>query len=378
VSEHDLVLHVGMPRSVVVLRRALAKLRPQLRMHGVAFVGGAQIEQLRHSSGWDCGPRTREGNQPRFARELAAAVSAERRHAGGVLGRRPVQTVLSSERLLGEGHVGLRDAEQFRPYATRAVGQVIEALAARRVQVVLYTHRQDRLMELSYLKRISAGKEYAFEDEFPYRFEPVLDYLDLIDRLHAVPNVADVVVRPLELVDAGQHAFVNDFLGLLGAENALDLSAIGIDPWPYPSVYSGRGAQLALAMNPLMDNPDERRLVSRYLSKNYMASERYSTDLLDRDLRQRILDTYAERNRELFAKYLPDLPPDSYADDPSTFALGNVLSQPAPPKPPAFSVRVRAAASVTAAEALLEFNRRARPAAGRARRAIKRRVQRPR
>jgi hypothetical protein len=286
-----------------------------------------------------------------------------------------VQTVVSSARLLGVRQVGPPDGEQFCRYATRATTQVIEALSARRVQVVLHTQRQDRLMELAFLKRVRDGGQTTFENEFPYRFEVFLDYVGLIDRLRAVPHVSDVVVRPLELVDAGQHAFVNDFLGLFGLEDALDLYAIGIDPRPWPPVYSARGARLALAMTPLLDTPAERRRVHSYLWKTYQASERYSIDLIDRDVRQRILDCYAVPNRELFRKYLPDLPPESYADDPSTFALGNVLRQPVPPEPTALSAHLRTAASTTATDALVGLERWARPTAGRARRAITRRMQ---
>lgn len=373
-SRYDLVLHVGMPRSGALLRRALVRLRPQLRAHAVAFVGGPQIDGLRHAAGWQCGRSARGRDASTFAMELSAAVAQEQRHSAGVRGRLPVRTVVSSNRLLGMGPVGRGDAEQFRPHTTVATAQVVKALSARRVQVVLYTHRQDRLMELSYLKLLRSGQHVAFEDEFPNRFEPVLDYLDLIDRLRAVPNVSDVVVRPLELADAGQHAFVNDFLGLFGLENALDLNALGIDPSPYPSVYSARGAQLALALGPLTDTTAERRRVGAYVWKHYRASERYPTDLLGRDVRRRILDCYAERNRELFRTHLPDLPADSYSDDPSTFALGNVLSQPTPTS--AGPARLWTAATGTATDAVVKLERRARPVAGRARRAISRRVPR--
>ncbi|MDQ1630509.1 MAG: hypothetical protein QOC80_481 [Frankiaceae bacterium] len=338
-SEFDLILHVGMPRSGAVLRRALSRLRPQLRMHGVAFVGKRQIGGLSHVAGWDSGPTTQRNQAPSFERELSDAVAAERGLTSRAPGRRPVQTIVSCDRLLGTGDLGPADEEQFRPYASRAMAQVITALSAHQVQIVLYTHRQDRLMELSYLKRIREGRPGAFADEFPFHGRPVLDYLDLIDRLLAVPKVADVVVRPVELVDAGQHALVNDFLGLVGLENALDLYAMGIDPWPYPPVYSARGAQLALVLNPLMDTPRERRRLRAYLWDNYRASERYATDLLDRGVRQRILDCYAERNQELFRRWMPDLPSNSYDDDPSTFALGNVLGPPRPARPAVGRVR---------------------------------------
>jgi hypothetical protein len=345
-SDYDLVLHVGMPRSGAVIRRALTRLRPQLRMHRVAYIGDPQIAGLGHVAGWECGPHASSPQASTFDGELATLVAAERRHAAGVTGRRtPVRTIVSSNRLLGAGDVGRRDAEQFRPYAIPATTQVIKALSARRVQVVLYTQRQDRLMELSYLQRMRTGRAHAFEDEFPDCFEPRFDYLELIDRLRTVPAVADVVVRPLELVDAGQHAFVNEFLGLVGLENRLDLDAMGLDPWPYPPGYSARGARLALALTPLMDTPAERRRLRGFVWENYSTRERYDTDFLDRDVRRGILDSYAELNRELFRTHLPDLPVESYSDDPSTFALGNVLGQPSAPPPPPLSARLGKAAS---------------------------------
>jgi hypothetical protein len=345
-SDYDLVLHVGMPRSGAVIRRALTRLRPQLRTHRVAYIGDPQIAGLGHVAGWECGPHASSPQASTFDGELATLVAAERRHAAGVTGRRtPVRTIVSSNRLLGAGDVGRRDAEQFRPYAIPATTQVIKALSARRVQVVLYTQRQDRLMELSYLQRMRTGRAHAFEDEFPDCFEPRFDYLELIDRLRTVPAVADVVVRPLELVDAGQHAFVNEFLGLVGLENRLDLDAMGLDPWPYPPGYSARGARLALALTPLMDTPAERRRLRCFVWENYSTRERYDTDFLDRDVRRGILDSYAELNRELFRTHLPDLPVESYSDDPSTFALGNVLGQPSAPPPPPLSARLGKAAS---------------------------------
>jgi hypothetical protein len=345
-SDYDLVLHVGMPRSGAVIRRALTRLRPQLRTHRVAYIGDPQIAGLGHVAGWECGPHASSPQASTFDGELATLVAAERRHAAGVTGRRtPVRTIVSSNRLLGAGDVGRRDAEQFRPYAIPATTQVIKALSARRVQVVLYTQRQDRLMELSYLQRMRTGRAHAFEDEFPDCFEPRFDYLELIDRLRTVPAVADVVVRPLELVDAGQHAFVNEFLGLVGLENRLDLDAMGLDPWPYLPGYSARGARLALALTPLMDTPAERRRLRGFVWENYSTRERYDTDFLDRDVRRGILDSYAELNRELFRTHLPDLPVESYSDDPSTFALGNVLGQPSAPPPPPLSARLGKAAS---------------------------------
>lgn len=357
----ELLLHVGMPRSGAVLRPALERLRPQLRAHGIAFIGNAQLEKARHLAGWNRDPWHRPQYAAAFARELTAQVAAESRWAAGRAGQREVRVVVSSDSLLGSGRIGLRDADRFRPYAERALGQVVDALAPVSARVVLYTHRQDRLMELAQLERIQAGRDDSFADQFPNPFAPVLDYGALAERLRSVPGVGDVHVRPVELADAGTYAFVNDFLALVGLADTLDLFAIGTGVFPHPPVYSERGAQLALALNPLLSTARELQLVGEFLSTRYLAGEEGTTDLLERESRERILAAYHASNEALFRRHAPDLPPDSYADDVRTFDLGNVLRQPVPPVPSRAAV-VRESAIETA----IRVKRRARRSAGRA------------
>lgn len=370
-SGSDLVLHVGMPRSGPPLRQALRALRPQLHAHAVAFLGREELNRLPHTKAWHSNGRPRAAHADAFSRELRAAVYTERQAAAGVMGLRSVQLVLSSDRLAGSGPLGLADSERFRPHAERAIAHVIESLAARRVRVILYTHRQDRLMELAYLRRIQAGDRHSFAEQFPYRFEAVLDYLDLIDRLRTVPQVTDVVVRPVEFLDAGTHAFTNDFLSAVGLEDALDLYALGSDLSIHPGVYSGTAARLALAIRALLESDEEIRLVNSFLAKNYAAGERYTTDVLDQDERRRILECYAERNAELFRTQLPELPADSYADDTSTFQLANLVGPAGVPAPHTLLARVGGltAARVTASRVML--TQRTRHVAARVRRRIR-------
>ncbi|MGH8963184.1 MAG: hypothetical protein ACRDWT_18670 [Jatrophihabitantaceae bacterium] len=356
-SEPDLVLHVGVPRSGAVLHRALLRLRPQLRAHAVAYVGGSELEGLPHANGWDGDAWRRRGEAAAFAGELAARVAAERRHAAGVRGHRPVRVVLSSDRLLGSGDIGLRDAQQLRPHAVLALSHVVEALSARRVRVILYSQRQDRLMELAHLQRVYAGQSAAFEDYYPYRFEPVLDYRSLVDRLRAVPRVCEVAVRPVELADAGVHAFVNDFLRVVGLEDVLDLYPIGADLLPHPAVYSARGVQLAQAINPLMETAAELELVREFLTTDHAAGDFGTTDLIELDAREQILAAYADGNRELFRAHMPDLPADSYADDSATFELGNVLRQPGPRRPASTAARLGTAAAARTTNATVRLIR---------------------
>lgn len=250
--DHDLVLHVGMPRATSIIGPALRRLQPQLRAHGVAYVTGTQLARLPRASGWNSDRLTRHKDRAAFARQVVALARAEQQRAGRLWHRRPVPVVIAGDQLLGRRDIGRRDAEQLRPYASEAISQVVEALSARNVQIVIHTHRQDRLLELAYLSQLRAGQHTTIEESFGDLTRAVLDYADLVARLRTVPNVCDLVVRPVELADAGVHAFVEDMLSHLGLSDTLDLCVLGADLDPYPNVYSPRGAALARAMNPLV------------------------------------------------------------------------------------------------------------------------------
>lgn len=329
ITDHDLVLHVGMPRASHILGPAMRRLRPQLRAHGVAFLEGWQLDGLPHASDWNRDRLTRRKPTAEFRREIRALVSAEQQRSGS-LWRRRVPIVIAGDQLLGHGDIGRRDAQQLRPYASCAVSQVIAAVGARNVQIVLHTHRQDRLLELAYLSSLRSGQNLTIEQYFPDPFAPVLDYPDLLTRLRTVPYVAEVVVQPVELADAGVHAFVNEMLGVLGLRDALDLYTIGADLLPHPPVYSARGAALARALNPLVQGA-EFTLIQEFLTKNHSAPAEYGpTDIFTQDDRAMILDRYAASNALLFRDEMPQLPSHSYRGDVDTFALGNVLRQPRP------------------------------------------------
>lgn len=335
----DAVLHIGMPRSGAgTLQRALSRLRPQLRAHGVAYLGHQRLTELAHVRGWEGTLGTDPRQAAAFERELAEAADAERARAAAVRGDGSGVVLLSSDHLVGGSNLGPDDAELFRPKAVPAVAQTIRALGAGRVRVVLYTRRQDRLMELCYLREVENGRHHRFEEQFRYRFQPVLDYASLIERLGELAEVAEVVVRPFELTQADPVAYVGDFLDLLGVvglRDRLRLDVVGSDLAPH-RVYSRRGLQLALAMSPHLDTGDERRLVRGFVLENFAAGpDDRAACFLPKRVRQRILDAYQEPNRRLFHTYLPDLPDDSYADHETTERLRAALALPVTPARPA-------------------------------------------
>lgn len=274
-----------MPRSTAILHPALSRLAPQLRERGVAVL-----------------------DDPTCDTDVPIVIT-------------------SDDAFLGEGAIGLADRDQFRPDAADSLARAVHVFPGREVRVVLYTHRQDRLMEFSWLRQLVTSRMATFSDTFPQRFEPVLDYRDLVRRLVEVPGVREVIVRPVEIADAGTHAFVDDFLGLVALQGMLDLDPIRADITPHPMTLTGRGAALAADLHPhLADEPGELALLHD-LGGAFAGMDVPGEVLNDTD-RRRIIETYRESNTALFAEYAPGIPANCYDDDIATFELGNLLPQP--------------------------------------------------
>lgn len=321
----ELVLHVGFQQSgATMLQRALERLRPQLRRHGVAFVRHRALANLPDSArGWECHPATQPDAVRSFDAGVARLVSEESAHVEKA-GRRRVRTVVvSSDHLLGSANIGADDGAMFRPFAVPGVAQVIRALQASRVRVVLYTRRQDRLMEFAYLRQIQQGATHDFAEQFPYRHRPVLDYGALLRRLGDLPQVMDVHVRPFELVSADPRLYTDDVLGAVDLDGELDLDPVGSDLLPY-RVYSRRALDIALDVNGLLESDRERQLMRTFLKQQFPGTDDRSTRVLPERERARILNAHAPANRRLFERFMPDLPVDAYAyaDDDAGDALG--------------------------------------------------------
>lgn len=317
----ELVLHAGFPQTgVTMLQRALCRLRPQLHRHGIGLVDGSSLAELENVEGWRCKRTTDPAAARAFEREFAELVDEEeaevaRQSASGVH-----KLVVSSAHLVGRQNVNRRDGRPFRRFAVPAVAQAIRALDPSRVQLALYTRRQDRLMEFCYLREIQKGRAHMFGRQFPHRFEPVLDYHELLGRLESLSEVEDVRVRPFELVGSSAARYADDFLTTVGLDGQLDLAPLGTDLTPY-RVYSRQALRIAIDVNPLLESERDRRLVRDFLIERFPGTDDETTRFLPAYERARILNSYAGANRDLFERYMPDLPPHAYASDEATDRL---------------------------------------------------------
>ena len=120
-----------------------------------------------------------------------------------------------------------------------------------------------------------------------------------------------MVVRPYEVIGAGNEACVVDFLRTVGAP-----SSIPTDEFPElvsRVAYTPQGLQLARAMNPHLDDAEQRKRVRIFLRSNYGTSDESQCRVFNDRQRAELLAAYGECNEELFRTWLPAFPSDSYA-----------------------------------------------------------------
>lgn len=319
-AKPELVLHVGMQQTGArMLHRALRRLRPQLLRHGIGLIGPAAVEQLSGVGGWRNHDAVDEAAVAAFERGLAGLV-AEETAAVRRAGAAARAMVLSTDHLLGRDNIDACDERLFRPFAVPSIAQVIRAVGPPSARLVLYVRRQDRLMEACYLRALQNGGTHRFDQQFPRRFEPVLDYDELVERLERIPEVADVRVRPFELVGSSALALVHDLVSALGLAGRLDLTDVDGDLVPY-RLYSRRAAGIAVDVNPYLDSPRERRLVRKFLTEQFPGTDDASTRLLPAADRRQIVEAYAAANRGLFERRMPDLAADAYEREEATAEL---------------------------------------------------------
>ncbi len=323
-----LVLHVGLHHTGAdLLAESLRRLRPQLHRQGVALLTDDDLTGLAHSDGWATRPDAPPEHASDFEGELRVLAGAAL-EAAGRSGTTPRTLLITSVELTGRRPPGRGDRENFRPFAESAIRQVIEALDPGRVEIVLHTRRQDRLMECCYVSEVQRGRHHTFPHQFPNRYEPVFSYVALVERLRSLPRVSAVRVRPYETIGAGAARFVDTFLGAVGSSGKLDLTEIDSEH-DESAIYSRNALRLALAMNPHLETERERALVRSFLLERFPSPPYTEARFISKKARQRIIAAHRDDNERLFTTYMPDLPRDSYGSLESTREL-EVAAAPPP------------------------------------------------
>lgn len=301
-----LVLHVGVPKTgTSLIQRSLRKLRPQLRERGIAYVDRKQIHRLAHRRSWGAYATGPPEDKGAFASELKSVTRSEMRQTAG----KTKTVVISNESLIGR--VAPEFGDPYWPRAVDGVGEVIAALRPKRTDILLYTRRQDRLLESQYMQQIHLGKSLRWD-----RFiagagkDDRVRYRDLVEVLGGLPTVESIDIRPFEIIGAGAAPFVADFLASFDLAHLV--SHIENFGKSNPS-YTQPAWEAALLMNPHLRTPEQRDDTRKFLKQLFPPDEYPPAQLMTDEQRMELLDIYAPANESFFRDFLPGYPVDSYA-----------------------------------------------------------------
>ena len=321
-----LVLHCGIHKTgTTTLQVALESLRAQLRAHGVALITISQMKKMQHDQGWAAYRKGPHLKSPLWTAEFRTLVTDEMAAVERESGRPADQVLVTNERMVGARMPSTVDHPIFRPLAERAIGQVLASLEPDEVHVALYTRRQDRLIESCYLWEVQKGLSHTVREQFPFIDEPVMRFSELAERLTAIPGVSSIRVRPFETIAAGSLAYLDDFLGNVGLQGALDLSVFDGDPSANRS-YSQKALDVALALNPFLETNKQRNATRQFLKQAFPVGRHPAAAILSEEERLHLIDIYRDDNERLFRTWMPDLPADSYSTLEGTDKLRDVLS----------------------------------------------------
>jgi phosphatidylglycerophosphate synthase len=322
--EH-LILHIGVQKTgSSLIQRSMRSARKRVRSAGVGYVDRRAFLGMPDRRAWAAYGRETFSKES-FRGQLAEAVRVEMGKTTGS----GVRILISNESISGRLQPDYQSP--FWGQAEASVRELIDVLSPRTTSLILYVRRQDRLLESLYLQRIHTGHTTTWEE---FRDLACRDlrvcYTRLIESLESVPGVGDIQVRPFEIIAGGGHPFVADFLEMAGLEG------IRVPEADIPSnqSYTAPAWEAAMVMNQYVESPKQAKTVRRFLSKLFPAGEYPKPVLLSDEERRELLEMYREDNRDLFTRYLPQFPPDSYSTEELPYEVTEFLV-PVEPDPPA-------------------------------------------
>lgn len=295
-----MVLHVGAHKTGTSLIQTYLEARSrELRRMGIVALDRTEAGRI---IGWGGLPRSK----PELLRGAVQAALGEPYplprglsvpRAVAAFTPKPRTVVVSYENSLGR---------PFRPptralYPNAAVCALALAdnLAQWQSRVVYYIRSQEEYLESYYLQTIHEGGSHAFTTWLESIDQSALSWVPVVEALTTAFGADQVVVKDFAQLRNGQNAFIADFLRT--CDPSID-PTVSFDRMRNISI-SQRGLEIALAINPLLQNTEERRQTRKFLQRHFNNTTAPRPVLLDDDTRAAIRERYAAENRELVARY---------------------------------------------------------------------------
>ena len=271
-------IHVGAHKTgTSLVQRHLERYPETYVDHGVDFV---TRDEMSRFVGWGGGLVARP--------ELFGARLASFRSD-------PLTRVLfgSYENLLGAPFSA--DAPGFYPHARRNLAALAAVCAGTPTRVFVSLRRQSAFLESWYLQTIHMGASHTFDAWLSGVDLTHLSWRPVVGAMVELFGEANVEVVDFDLLREGQGAYLGRFLLVLDPD-----FDDGVDPTtPYNRSVSARGLRMALAANPHLDDPQERRALRKFLQRHFSNVDQPRPVLLGPERAAEVDAAYADELREL-------------------------------------------------------------------------------
>ena len=309
----QLHLHVGVQKTATTtVQAAMSAAREQLREAGVVYIDRSDMMRLRDLRAWGAYRATGTADFAAFASQLQATIRRQQ-HKSEQAGVPSDVVFISNETFVGAIERGPFLERPFRPRSERSLLEILDVLQPETCHLSLVTRRQDTLIESLYMWQLHGGEWFDFGRFLAgvLRHPEALSYADLADRLEAVPGVDGLRVQPFETIRVDLGGFLNRLLAPM--EVTVDFGELSFPHRANPA-YSERGMELAKAINPHLDTKDDVVKVREFLRSTFPIGENHPpAPLLTDEDRLRLLATQQESNEQLFGKWMPEYPVDTYS-----------------------------------------------------------------
>ncbi len=295
-------LHPGAHKTGTSLIQKFMRDRPQemQQMRAVA-IPRADCSTL---IGWGQVPRDR----PELLREAVLAAAGGQGSPTPARGRhpsrwwrsapRPPRTVIvSHENSLGPPFRGRTPG--LYPSARECAQAIASSIGEMDLRVIYYIRSQEDFLESYYLQTVHQGGTATFEEWVSQLDVPSLSWAPAVTALGEVFGAGRVMVRDFAEIRRGQNEFLSSFLR--SCDPGLDPS---VDYRPRRNIsVSQQGLDLALAMNPLLRTPEERKAVRTFLQANFSNATGPRPLLLGEAARADLRRRFQAENQDLLRQF---------------------------------------------------------------------------
>lgn len=181
------------------------------------------------------------------------------------------------------------------PDAPDIVEALQRALRPYDGRVLLSIRPQDEFVESYYLQRVHEGRSPRFAEWLQGIDLEALSWRPAVEALTSAFGAERVEIIDFRVIKHGQNAYVEDFLRRVNPQWS---AAVEYEAIRNPSI-SGKGLEIALAVNPLLESGEERKQFRTFLQKHFNNRRSPRPELLSDEDRAWLRSRYGDEYEEL-------------------------------------------------------------------------------